>query len=140
LIQRGGGIGRIGSSERRGSSRRGNSSAIVAICAERFKADGAATGRARTSAAKPPRGWPAEGGRGRVRQGSDVWTARDKFRPILEQSTPEQLHGMADEVRSFALTGTTFGNMAEAAVSMNSGLGGIVYFENVNGEWRISEM
>ncbi len=67
-------------------------------------------------------------------------TARDKFRPILEQSTPEQLHGMADAVRSFALTGTTFGNMAEAAVSMNSGFGGIVYFENVNGEWRISEM
>jgi hypothetical protein len=67
-------------------------------------------------------------------------TARDKFRPILEQSTPEQLRGMADAVRSFALTGTTFGNMAEAAVSMNSGFGGIVYFENVNGEWRISEM
>jgi len=67
-------------------------------------------------------------------------TARDKFRPILEQSTPEQLRGMADAVRSFALTGTTFGTMAEAAVSMNSGFGGIVYFENVNGEWRISEM
>jgi len=67
-------------------------------------------------------------------------TARDKFRPILEQSTPEQLRGMADAVRSFALTGTTFGNIAEAAVSMNSGFGGIVYFEDANGEWRISEM
>lgn len=67
-------------------------------------------------------------------------TARDKFRPIFEQSTPAQLRGMADAVRSFVLTGTTFGNMAEAAVSMNSGFGGIVYFENVNGEWRISEM
>jgi uncharacterized protein len=67
-------------------------------------------------------------------------TARDKFRPILEQATPEQLRGMADAVRSFALTGTSFGDIAEAAVSMNSGFGGLVYFENVSGEWRISEM
>jgi len=67
-------------------------------------------------------------------------TARDKFRPILEQSTPQQLRALADAVRSFALTGAKFGNIAEAAVSMNSGFGGIVYFENVNGEWRISEM
>jgi len=67
-------------------------------------------------------------------------TARDKFRPILEQATPEQLRGMAGAVRSFALTGTTFGNMAEAVVSMNSGLGGLVYFVNMNGEWRINEM
>ena len=67
-------------------------------------------------------------------------TARDKFQPIIEQSSTEQLRGMADAVRSFALTGTTFGNMAEAAVSMKSGLGGLVYFVNMNGEWRINEM
>ena len=67
-------------------------------------------------------------------------TARDKLQPIIEQSNLKQLRGMADAVRSFALTGTTFGNMAEAAVSMKGGLGGVVYFVNMNGEWRINEM
>jgi hypothetical protein len=67
-------------------------------------------------------------------------TAKDKFRPILQHMTPEQMRGMADAVRSFALTGANFGNVAEAAVSMKSGAGGIIYFENVGGEWRISEM
>jgi hypothetical protein len=67
-------------------------------------------------------------------------TARDKFRPVLQQFTPEQMRGMADAVQSFTLTGTKFGNMAEAAVAMKSGAGGLVYFVNMNGEWRINEM
>lgn len=67
-------------------------------------------------------------------------TALDKFQPIIEQSSPEKLRAMADAVRSFARTGTTFGGMVEAAVSMKSGLGGLVYFVDMNGEWRINEM
>lgn len=69
-----------------------------------------------------------------------ISTARDKFKPVLEQMTTQQLHDMADAVQSFALTGTKFGNFAEAAVAMKSGSGGLVYFSSVNGEWRIGEM
>jgi hypothetical protein len=33
-----------------------------------------------------------------------------------------------------------FANVAKAAVAMKSGTGGLVYFQNAHGEWRISEM
>jgi hypothetical protein len=69
-----------------------------------------------------------------------ISTARDKFKPVLQRMTTAQLHAMADAVQSFALTGTKFGNFAEAIVAMKGGAGGLVYFSNVNGEWRISEM
>ena len=67
-------------------------------------------------------------------------TARDKFRPLLNQLSDEQLRTMADSIKSFRLTGLKFGDFVEAVATRQDGHGGIIYFQNVNGEWKISDL
>lgn len=67
-------------------------------------------------------------------------TARDKSRSAIQQATDEQLRTWADSLKHFSLSGLKFSNIIEGLVTYPDGHGALIYFEEVNGEWKISEM
>ena len=66
-------------------------------------------------------------------------TARDKFKPILETIPVQNLSAMASSMKSIQIT-MGFGSFREATVVRHDGKGGLVYFQDVRGEWKIAEM
>ncbi|MGE5139253.1 MAG: ankyrin repeat domain-containing protein [Rudaea sp.] len=67
-------------------------------------------------------------------------TARDKFLPFITQASADQLSKMGNTVKALRLTGTRFDGIVEATAVSHDGRAGPVLFENVGGEWKISDM
>jgi len=65
--------------------------------------------------------------------------ARKKFVRILQTLPSDKLGQMADSVKSIQVTAGA-GEIREAIVVRRDGNAGLVYFERVGDEWKISEM
>jgi hypothetical protein len=66
-------------------------------------------------------------------------TAANKFAPLLNQATPDQLKAMADAIGTFKITVGT-GDVREGFATRKDGRAGFVYFTSVGEQWKISEM
>lgn len=69
-----------------------------------------------------------------------VSTARSKFRDVIKSASDEQLRRMGESMKAFTLTGVSFGNFTEGVATRHDGHTGMIYFQNVGGEWKINEM
>src|SRR5882762_3111092 len=65
--------------------------------------------------------------------------ARNKFKPMLQKGPEQNLVAMANSIKSIEMT-MGFGPFREAAVVRHDGKAGLIYFQDVGGEWKISEM
>ena len=63
---------------------------------------------------------------------------QNRFRPLFAQP-PEKLRAMADSFTGFAVTGK-MGEGIQEAIATRGQHAGMIYFQNVAGAWKISEM
>ena len=66
--------------------------------------------------------------------------ARSNFRDAIESLPDDNLRRMGSAMKDFKMTDTLRGGRQEGLAVRPDGQGGFIYFEERNGEWRISEM
>lgn len=67
-------------------------------------------------------------------------TARSKFRGLIKTESEDFLRSMAESIKTFQITMQISDDLVEGFAAHQNGKGGMIYFQNKNGEWRISEM
>ena len=66
-------------------------------------------------------------------------TAREKYSRLIQQAPNEQLRKMAESIKGFRVS-SRFGDVIEAVAIRHDGHAGMIYFQNVDDEWKIGEM
>ena len=67
-------------------------------------------------------------------------TARSKFGDVIDTLPDDGLRQMGSAMRDFKMTNTLRGGLQEGFAVRQDGQGGFIYFDERNGEWRLSEM